>query len=54
MNFEKLYEKIKNGRYNKANYQLVVICHLSLVTDLWSLVTVYIRLAMKRLPGKPV
>ena len=29
MNFEKLFDKIKNGRYNKANYQLVVICHLS-------------------------
>ncbi len=34
MNFEKLFEKIKHGRYNKANYQLVVICHLSHTPEL--------------------
>ena len=34
MNFKTLYEKIKNGRYNKANYQLVVICHLSQTPNL--------------------
>ena len=33
MNFEKLIEKIKNGKYDKANYQLVVICHLSQKAD---------------------
>lgn len=34
MNFEKLFEKIQNGRYHQANYQLVVICHLSQTPDL--------------------
>ena len=34
MNFKTLYDKIKNGRYNKANYQLVVICHLSQTSKL--------------------
>jgi len=33
MKFKNLLEKIQNGKYDKANYQLVVICHLSQKAD---------------------
>lgn len=34
MKFQNLLEKIQNGRYDQANYQLVVICHLSQTPEL--------------------
>lgn len=34
MNFNTLMDKIQNGNYGQANYQLVAICHLSQSVDL--------------------
>lgn len=34
MNITTLKEKIENGKYHQANYQLVVICHLSQTPEL--------------------
>lgn len=34
MKFDTLLEKIQNGKYDQANYQLVVICHLSQTPEL--------------------
>ena len=34
MKFQTLLDKIEAGKYNQANYQLVVICHLSQCEEL--------------------
>lgn len=34
MKFQTLLEKIQDGKYNQANYQLVVICHLAQTPEL--------------------
>ena len=34
MKWDKLLGLIENGKYNQANYQLVVICHLSQMPEL--------------------